>query len=146
MGPTPSILQQLNNLNSSLNSNLNSTLNSTLTSNTNLNSSLNLTPNSLCHQNSSPFSSFPTLSQPTNVTFTGLGGAAANLFNPASTNLSLIARRRKARTVFSDAQLNGLEARFLGQRYLSTGRIVGNLNIGTISDSFTLFSRLLHFL
>ena len=29
-------------------------------------------------------------------------------------------RRRKARTVFSDAQLTGLEKRFTGQRYLST--------------------------
>ena len=62
----------------------------------------------------------PVLNQPTNVTFTGLGGATANMFNPSSTNLSLIARRRKARTVFSDAQLNGLESRFLSQRYLST--------------------------
>lgn len=29
-------------------------------------------------------------------------------------------RRRKARTVFSDQQLNGLEKRFETQRYLST--------------------------
>jgi len=29
-------------------------------------------------------------------------------------------RRRKARTVFSDPQLSGLEKRFEGQRYLST--------------------------
>ncbi len=29
-------------------------------------------------------------------------------------------RRRKARTVFSDQQLNGLEKRFEAQRYLST--------------------------
>ena len=29
-------------------------------------------------------------------------------------------RRRKARTVFSDGQLEGLETRFEGQRYLST--------------------------
>lgn len=29
-------------------------------------------------------------------------------------------RRRKARTVFSDAQLQGLERRFEAQRYLST--------------------------
>lgn len=29
-------------------------------------------------------------------------------------------RRRKARTVFSDHQLNGLEKRFEAQRYLST--------------------------
>ncbi len=45
-------------------------------------------------------------------------------------NLSLMAaaaagssksyRRRKARTVFSDHQLQGLEKRFDGQRYLST--------------------------
>ena len=33
-------------------------------------------------------------------------------------------RRRKARTVFSDSQLSGLEKRFEIQRYLSTPEIV----------------------
>ena len=86
--------------------------------------------NPLLQQNSSSPNTLtlPILNQPTNVTFTGLGGAAANMFNPTSTNLSLIARRRKARTVFSDAQLNGLEARFLGQRYLSTEKCLNMLN------------------
>lgn len=33
---------------------------------------------------------------------------------------SAASRRRKARTVFSDQQLNGLEERFEAQKYLST--------------------------
>ncbi|GJQ85044.1 hypothetical protein Trydic_g3707 [Trypoxylus dichotomus] len=46
------------------------------------------------------------------------------LFGTTSTEISLNAlkhcRRRKARTVFSDPQLTGLEKRFAAQRYLST--------------------------
>ena len=46
----------------------------------------------------------------------GVVGAAVN---PAE-YFSKHSRRRKARTVFSDAQLNGLEKRFDIQKYLST--------------------------
>uniref|UniRef100_A0A914UQ83 Homeobox domain-containing protein n=1 Tax=Plectus sambesii TaxID=2011161 RepID=A0A914UQ83_9BILA len=46
------------------------------------------------------------------------GGAADHLRLMAGTSKSY--RRRKARTVFSDQQLQGLEKRFESQRYLST--------------------------
>ncbi|XP_037977414.2 brain-specific homeobox protein homolog [Plutella xylostella] len=44
------------------------------------------------------------------------------LFSPSELSLSALkhCRRRKARTVFSDPQLTGLEKRFESQRYLST--------------------------
>lgn len=45
-------------------------------------------------------------------------GAADHLRLMAGTSKSY--RRRKARTVFSDQQLQGLEKRFESQRYLST--------------------------
>ena len=43
----------------------------------------------------------------------------SSLLNP-TTQLLINSRRRKARTVFTDDQLNGLESRFQIQRYLST--------------------------
>ena len=46
-------------------------------------------------------------------------GVVAATVNPAD-YFSKHSRRRKARTVFSDAQLNGLEKRFDTQKYLST--------------------------
>ncbi|CAK5098534.1 unnamed protein product [Meloidogyne enterolobii] len=46
--------------------------------------------------------------------------SAAFDFAQPSINSSKSYRRRKARTVFSDHQLQGLEQRFNGQRYLST--------------------------
>uniref|UniRef100_A0A914NIH2 Homeobox domain-containing protein n=1 Tax=Meloidogyne incognita TaxID=6306 RepID=A0A914NIH2_MELIC len=46
--------------------------------------------------------------------------SAAFDFSQPSINSSKSYRRRKARTVFSDHQLQGLEQRFNGQRYLST--------------------------
>uniref|UniRef100_A0A914MI95 Homeobox domain-containing protein n=1 Tax=Meloidogyne incognita TaxID=6306 RepID=A0A914MI95_MELIC len=46
--------------------------------------------------------------------------SAAFDFGQPSINSSKSYRRRKARTVFSDHQLQGLEQRFNGQRYLST--------------------------
>ena len=47
---------------------------------------------------------------------------ASGMFQHASATVGALkhCRRRKARTVFSDLQLNGLEHRFEGQRYLST--------------------------
>ncbi|KAK9497363.1 hypothetical protein O3M35_004696 [Rhynocoris fuscipes] len=47
------------------------------------------------------------------------GHGVTGLFGNAETN-SKHYRRRKARTVFSDHQLTGLEKRFEAQRYLST--------------------------
>ena len=46
----------------------------------------------------------------------GLGG----LFSAGAEASLKACRRRKARTVFSDHQLTGLEKRFNAQRYLST--------------------------
>lgn len=44
-------------------------------------------------------------------------------------------RRRKARTVFSDPQLSGLEKRFEGQRYLSTPERVELANALGLSET-----------
>jgi len=44
-------------------------------------------------------------------------------------------RRRKARTVFSDQQLNGLEKRFEAQRYLSTPERVELANALNLSET-----------
>ena len=44
-------------------------------------------------------------------------------------------RRRKARTVFSDHQLNGLEKRFDGQKYLSTPERVELANALNLSEA-----------
>lgn len=53
-----------------------------------------------------------------------LNSSSSTPSNASSTSLPLTAggsqRRRKARTVFSDHQLGGLERRFVAQRYLST--------------------------
>ncbi|XP_053621889.1 brain-specific homeobox protein homolog [Plodia interpunctella] len=56
------------------------------------------------------------------------------LFSPSELSLSALkhCRRRKARTVFSDPQLTGLEKRFETQRYLSTPErveLAGALNL-----------------
>ncbi|XP_041970645.1 brain-specific homeobox protein homolog [Aricia agestis] len=56
------------------------------------------------------------------------------IFTPAELSLSALkhCRRRKARTVFSDPQLTGLEKRFESQRYLSTPErveLAGALNL-----------------
>ncbi|KAG6443874.1 brain-specific homeobox protein homolog [Manduca sexta] len=56
------------------------------------------------------------------------------LFTPSDLSLSALkhCRRRKARTVFSDPQLTGLEKRFESQRYLSTPErveLAGALNL-----------------
>ncbi|XP_047542403.1 brain-specific homeobox protein homolog [Vanessa tameamea] len=56
------------------------------------------------------------------------------LFTPSELSLSALkhCRRRKARTVFSDPQLTGLEKRFETQRYLSTPErveLAGALNL-----------------
>ncbi|XP_045487372.1 brain-specific homeobox protein homolog [Pieris rapae] len=56
------------------------------------------------------------------------------LFTPSELSLSALkhCRRRKARTVFSDPQLTGLEKRFESQRYLSTPErveLAGALNL-----------------
>lgn len=51
-------------------------------------------------------------------------------------------RRRKARTVFSDQQLNGLEKRFESQRYLSTPErveLASQLNLSETQVSFFLY-------
>lgn len=50
--------------------------------------------------------------------FTGL--PLGPFFTAGSDFISKQCRRRKARTVFSDHQLTGLEKRFEAQRYLST--------------------------
>ncbi|KAK2709951.1 hypothetical protein QYM36_013584, partial [Artemia franciscana] len=44
-------------------------------------------------------------------------------------------RRRKARTVFSDQQLNGLEKRFEVQRYLSTPERIELANVLNLSET-----------
>ena len=44
-------------------------------------------------------------------------------------------RRRKARTVFSDHQLTGLEKRFAAQRYLSTPERVELANALSLSET-----------
>lgn len=44
-------------------------------------------------------------------------------------------RRRKARTVFSDQQLNGLEKRFEAQRYLSTPERIELANALNLSET-----------
>ena len=49
-------------------------------------------------------------------------------------------RRRKARTVFSDHQLNGLEKRFDGQKYLSTPERVELANALNLSEAQVIIS------
>ncbi|ESO04558.1 hypothetical protein HELRODRAFT_148469, partial [Helobdella robusta] len=44
-------------------------------------------------------------------------------------------RRRKARTVFSDQQLNGLEERFESQKYLSTPERVELASLLNLSET-----------
>jgi len=44
-------------------------------------------------------------------------------------------RRRKARTVFSDKQLDGLEKKFKSQRYLSTPERIELANQLNLSDT-----------
>ena len=53
-------------------------------------------------------------------------------------------RRRKARTVFSDHQLNGLEKRFDGQKYLSTPERVELANALNLSEAQVSDRRLHH--
>lgn len=48
-------------------------------------------------------------------------------------------RRRKARTVFSDHQLTGLEKRFEAQRYLSTPERVELANALNLSETQVIF-------
>lgn len=48
-------------------------------------------------------------------------------------------RRRKARTVFSDKQLEGLEKKFKTQRYLSTPERIELANQLTLSDTQVRF-------
>jgi len=53
-------------------------------------------------------------------------------------------RRRKARTVFSDQQLNGLEKRFDGQKYLSTPErieLASQLNLSETQVSICKWSK-----
>jgi hypothetical protein len=50
----------------------------------------------------------------------GGGGGGGNLSKESIKNAIKLCRRRKARTVFSDQQLSGLEKRFERQKYLST--------------------------
>ena len=55
------------------------------------------------------------------VGYTGLEINRQTYKHPTFLTLEyVLGRRRKARTVFSDAQLAGLEQRFSSQRYLST--------------------------
>jgi len=60
-----------------------------------------------------------------------------------------LCRRRKARTVFSDQQLNGLEKRFESQKYLSTPErveLANNLGLSETQVSSTVnFSFAYHF-
>ncbi|KAH1018941.1 brain-specific homeobox protein [Dendroctonus ponderosae] len=61
------------------------------------------------------------------------------LFGSSASEISLNAlkhcRRRKARTVFSDPQLTGLEKRFSAQRYLSTPERVELANALSLSET-----------
>ncbi|XP_055331241.1 brain-specific homeobox protein homolog [Paramacrobiotus metropolitanus] len=62
---------------------------------------------------------------------------AASLVIPTPGDMANIkqCRRRKARTVFSDHQLNGLEKRFESQRYLSTPERVELANSLSLSET-----------
>jgi len=54
----------------------------------------------------------------------------------ATTSNSIkLSRRRKARTVFSDQQLNGLEKRFITQKYLSTPERIELANMLNLSET-----------
>ncbi|OQV17881.1 putative Brain-specific homeobox protein-like protein [Hypsibius exemplaris] len=55
--------------------------------------------------------------------------------SPSDLQSSKQCRRRKARTVFSDNQLNGLEKRFESQRYLSTPERVDLANLLSLSET-----------
>ena len=66
--------------------------------------------------------------------------AASAASNNHSTNVTAkhsikLCRRRKARTVFSDQQLNGLEKRFESQKYLSTPERVELANSLGLSET-----------
>ena len=68
------------------------------------------------------------------VPVTGL--SFGSLFSGSGGDGSLKAcRRRKARTVFSDQQLTGLEKRFAAQRYLSTPERVELANALHLSET-----------
>ena len=74
------------------------------------------------------------------IHFTILGLTFSSLFSSES---SKQCRRRKARTVFSDQQLAGLERRFEAQRYLSTPERVELATALSLSE--TQVSKLIDF-
>lgn len=59
--------------------------------------------------------------------------------NPTMKNSIKLCRRRKARTVFSDQQLSGLEKRFETQKYLSTPERVELANSLGLSETQVSF-------
>lgn len=61
--------------------------------------------------------------------------------NPIKHSIKLC-RRRKARTVFSDQQLNGLEKRFESQKYLSTPERVELANNLGLSETQVIMKKL----
>jgi hypothetical protein len=63
------------------------------------------------------------------------GSGAGHSSMPVIKNSIKLCRRRKARTVFSDQQLNGLEKRFESQKYLSTPERVELANSLGLSET-----------